>query len=91
MTLDFPSHIVDIGLRAYRRNCRKISCYRDFRIRTLNSGALYKFTPIPPLTTKRAMHPHAPAPDPVASIRLPRPGEADSHIHPRFSSMSQSL
>jgi hypothetical protein len=58
MMLDFPTRIVNIGSRVDRRNCRKISCRRDFQIRTLNSGPPYKFIPISTVTTKRR---HAPA------------------------------
>jgi hypothetical protein len=52
MMADCPSHIVNIGLRAERRNYRKISCRPDFQIRTLNSGARYKFILIAGVTTK---------------------------------------
>ncbi len=53
MAPDSPIHIVNIGLRAGRRNYRKISCRPDFQIRTLNSDAPYKFTSIASVTTKQ--------------------------------------
>jgi hypothetical protein len=46
MALDSRIHILDIGLEAAQRNCRKISCRRDFQTDTLNSFAQCKFSSI---------------------------------------------
>jgi hypothetical protein len=53
MAPDSPTRIVNIGLRTKCRNYRKTSCRPDFQIRTLNSGAPYKFTLIAIVITKR--------------------------------------
>jgi hypothetical protein len=57
MALDSPTRIVNIGLRTKCRNYRKTSCRPDFQIRTLNSGAPYKFTLIAIVITKRRYGP----------------------------------
>jgi len=44
MAPDSQHRIASIGLRARRRNSRKISWSRDFRIRILNNDAHYQFT-----------------------------------------------
>jgi hypothetical protein len=46
MVLDSRIHIVNIGLRAARRNCRKISCRPDFQIHILGRLAHCKFSSI---------------------------------------------
>jgi hypothetical protein len=56
MGLDSPSRIVNIGLRAKRRNSRKTSFPEDFQIRILNN-ACYKFTLIALVTTKHRYRP----------------------------------
>jgi hypothetical protein len=46
MALDSRIHIVNIGLGAARRNCRKISCRPDFQIHILGRLAHCKFSSI---------------------------------------------
>ena len=46
MVLDSRIHILNIGLGAARRNCRKISCRPDFQIHILGRLAHCKFSSI---------------------------------------------
>jgi len=46
MVQDSRIHILNIGLGAARRNCRKISCRPDFQIRILGRLAHCKFSSI---------------------------------------------